>query len=79
MDFLLSGNNYGTEVESVRMDAGVGLLMAGDGQGKFKAIPAHESGFFATGDVRDMTSINIAGQDVVLVSQNSGALMLYCY
>jgi hypothetical protein len=79
MDFLLSGNNYGTEVESVRMDAGVGLLMVGNGTGKFKPLPPLRSGFVAKGDVRDMTSINIAGQEVVLVSQNSGALMLYRY
>ncbi|MBL7775336.1 MAG: VCBS repeat-containing protein, partial [Saprospiraceae bacterium] len=53
-DILLAGNKYGIEVETGRCDAGIGALFLGDGRGKFQWMPNRQSGFYASGEVRDL-------------------------
>ena len=74
LDAVLAGNLHGSEVETPRNDASIGLLMEGDGTGNFKAVPARESGFYAPGDVKDMTFINIGGQPHIVIAKNSDYL-----
>jgi hypothetical protein len=69
LDFIACGNLYQAEVETVRHDAGVGLVMLGDGQGDFKNVPVRNSGFFANADARDIIKIN-GSKPMILVSNN---------
>ncbi len=72
LDVLLSGNCYDAEVLSGRDDAMTGLLLKGDGKGKFIPIPGKESGFFSDHDSRGMVRIILAnGQSLILVGNNS--------
>ena len=57
LDLIIAGNNYNTEVETPRYDAGTGLLLLGDGSGQFNPITSLESGFFVQENVRDMALI----------------------
>lgn len=76
MDILIAGNLYGTEVESIRMDAGHGLLLQGNGKNDFEAVSMLESGFFAGGDVKVMKKIAIEGNDYILIGRNSAETSL---
>ena len=58
-DIICGGNMYGAEVETVRYDAGVGLLLYGDGKGGFKPAPVAESGIFSPYDTRHVMPIRI--------------------
>ncbi len=71
-DILLAGNLYGSEEQTVRIDAGVGLLLTGNGQGAFEPMPPDVSGFYAGGDVKDMKFIRLGGEFFIAVSRNGG-------
>jgi hypothetical protein len=78
-DILLVGNNYGMEVESVRMDAGRGLLLTAASADAFDVWPPAKSGFEADADVRDMQLIMIAGRKCILVASNSDQIRIFTY
>ena len=70
LDALIAGNLHASEVETPRNDAGVGLLLEGNGKGKFSPVLARESGFYVPGDVKDMGKIRIKDRDYVVVAKN---------
>lgn len=65
-DLVVAGNDFSSEVETGRNDAGIGLFLEGLGDGNFKAIHNLSSGLFAPGDVKSMVPITI-GQTIHLV------------
>lgn len=69
-DLLIAGNNYMSEVETTRADAGTGLFMKGNGNGDFEAISHLTSGFFANKDVRDMVHLSHPKGDMIIVANN---------
>jgi hypothetical protein len=75
LDLLISGNLYGSEIETPRNDAGMGLFLTGDGKGNFDPVPLVESGFFAPHDAKDMKQIRLGGKNgkrLILVANNQG-------
>ncbi len=75
-DLLLNGNDYSTEVETGRNDAGIGLLLLGEGNSEFKSIPVSKSGFFTQGDVKCMEKITIKNSPCFIVGKNNGAIQI---
>lgn len=57
-DLLLCGNMDHTRVRFGKYDANYGVLLKGDGKGKFSYIPQQTSGFKLTGDVRSVMEVN---------------------
>ena len=57
LDLIVTGNNYDTEVETPRYDAGTGLVLLGDGTGQFHPMNAKESGWFVQEHVKDIALI----------------------
>jgi enediyne biosynthesis protein E4 len=76
LDLLLAGNNYATEVETGRCDAGVGLFCKGQGNGKFTAIPTTASTCYIPGDTRCIEPIKIGDKTYYLVGKNKDMLQL---
>lgn len=70
-DLLVSGNLYVSEIETPRNDAGTGLLLKGNGKGDFLPVSIKESGFYAPKDAKDMKSIKVGAQEVILVANNN--------
>ncbi len=68
LDFVGVGNNYAAEVETVRYDGGVGVVLLGDGKGGFKSLDNLTSGFFSNNDDKDILKL---GSSVVVASNNS--------
>ncbi len=58
-DALIAGNLYGSEVETPRNDASIGLLLKGNGRGDFTPIKGKDSGFYVPGDVKNMAFLNM--------------------
>jgi hypothetical protein len=75
-DVLIAGNLFEAEVETVRHDASIGLLMFGGKKG-LTPISQLESGFYAAGNVRDIKPFNLAGQDAYLVLNNNNKPQLF--
>ncbi|MCY3997995.1 MAG: hypothetical protein OXE55_01390, partial [Flavobacteriaceae bacterium] len=76
VDILAFGNHYPTEVETIRYDAGRGVLLIGDGLGNFSPIRGFHSGVNLNSDHRDSGVIEINNQLHVMVTNNNGALSL---
>lgn len=74
LDALIAGNLYNSEVETPRNDASIGLLLKGNGKGDFSPVLARNSGFYAPGDVKDMSKIKIMDKEYIVISKNSDYL-----
>ncbi len=73
-DLIIAGNLYGTEQETPRNDAGIGLFLKGDGKGSFEPFPAMKSGLFIDGDVRKMSMIHLGknkNRGIIVAKNNS--------
>jgi len=78
-DILIAGNMHGSEVETPRNDAGIGLFLKGDGKGDFVAVTTKESGFYAPHVVNDMEVLNWNGEKIILIANNNEALQLVSF
>lgn len=77
LDLLLAGNLYQTEPNIPRADAGNGLLLTGDGNGRLNPIAPIKSGFITPGDVKDIQLITTADGTAVVVANNNDELQLF--
>lgn len=77
LDAIIAGNLYASEVETPRNDAGVGLVLLGNGKGDLEAIPSRESGLLLTGDVKDLGKIQINDQEYFIAVKNSDAIQFF--
>jgi len=71
LDALIAGNLYNSEVETPRNDASYGAFLKGDGKGNFQPMPVTQSGFYTTGDVKDLQQITIGNQSYILSIKNN--------
>ncbi len=76
LDALIAGNLYSSEVETPRNDAGYGLFLKGNGNGTFDAKNAFESGFFVSGDVKDLETIEIKNRHFIIAAKNDDYLQI---
>ncbi len=79
LDVLLTGNLFVSEIETMRNDAGTGLLLYGKGDGSFSPQTVSESGFFTNKDVRKMRLMAYKNEELVLVANNNDILQLFTY
>jgi len=78
IDLIVAGNNFDTEVETARYDAGTGLILLGNGMGDFNSVSIVESGIFANKNAKDIKQIKDAdGNSVILVLNNNGPLQVF--
>jgi hypothetical protein len=74
LDILIAGNLYHSEVETPRNDASNGLFLKGNGNGEFNVKTARESGLFANGDVKDLSTIKVGNKKYIIAAKNSDYL-----
>lgn len=70
-DLILSGNNYGTDVEQGQSDASIGCVLLGNGKGEFEPLSSLKSGFKIIGDMRGVYQLNDKNQSIIVL-RNSG-------
>ncbi len=75
VDIVLGGNLYSVKPEMGRYDAGYGTFLRGDGKGNFTSVPAKESGLFLDGEVRDMTTLDVAGKKYLVATRNNNSMV----
>lgn len=78
-DIVISGNLYGSEIETPRNDAGIGLFIKGNGKGGFTPIPYTESGFYTAHNAKSMEKIKIRGANAVIVGNNNESVQIIEY
>lgn len=77
-DLLLCGNLYGLKPEVGRQDSNKGVVLKGDGHGKFAYVPASESGITISGEVRDVKLLRMNGKSqAILVGRNNNSALIF--
>jgi len=76
-DLLMAGNFDGFRPEIGGMVSSHGLLLRGDGKGRFTASHATESGFFVPGQARDIQRVRTASGDRYVVSRNNDRPLVF--
>lgn len=79
LDLLLTGNFYAPEVETGRQDAGIGLLLNGDGQGGFAYQDGLLTGFLTQKDARSMALLYDGIFPLIIVGNNNDAMEAFVY
>ena len=79
LDVLLTGNISATQPDFGSYDAGVGLVLLGDGKGNFEPMRPDQSGFVTLGEGRDIALLTEAksGKTIYLVSRNNQTLLTF--
>ena len=70
-DLIMAGNNYMSEVETTRADAGIGNFLKGNGKGGFKPISHLKSGFFVDKDVRNIVLVKSKKRKFLFIVNNN--------
>jgi hypothetical protein len=76
LDLIIAGNMYGSEIETPRNDAGIGLYLKGNGDGTFQPVPMTESGLYLPYDVKMLKIIKLGNGYGMLVGVNDGPVRL---
>ncbi len=75
--FIVAGNLYGSEVDTPRNDASIGLVLLSDAKGEIKVVPPAESTLRIKGEVKVIREIKLAsGKDAYLFAINNDSLKL---
>lgn len=75
-DVLIAGNFYPFRVQQGRCDAGLGVLLKGDGKGNFKTVDRLQTELYIKGDIRDMLELKSAQGTIIVVSKNNDAVQV---
>lgn len=73
-DLLLTGNDFGMEVQQGKADAFNGLWLQNHGKQKFTPVLSTHSGFYVPGDGKSLVSLKNSNDLLLVASQNKGAL-----
>jgi len=74
IDLYLNQNFFGVDAETSRHDAGLGLLLLGDGRGSFRAQAPAESGIALPGEGRGCAVLDLDrdGRNDLVITQHGG-------
>ncbi|MEP6550515.1 MAG: VCBS repeat-containing protein, partial [Gemmatimonadales bacterium] len=76
-DLLVGGNLYGVAPIIGRYDASYGLMLRGDGTGRFSPVDMEQSNLVIDGQVRDMKQLRgPRGEQMVVVARNNDRVRL---
>jgi hypothetical protein len=77
-DLVLAGNFSGLRIKYGQYDANKGLLLLGEGNGKFKEVSGRESGLNIRGEVRDIASFQIPpDRELLIFARNNDRALIY--
>jgi hypothetical protein len=76
-DIIAVGNNYDTEYETPRLDAGRGVVLMNKAGKEFDALMPYESQLNLDGNFRKIRLINRKDDKLLVAAQNNGPLKFY--
>lgn len=75
-DLIIAGNLFGSEIETPRNDASLGLFLKGRGNFQFDPVPMGRSGLNLAYDVKEIKLINYQDGKAIVAAVNNGKLRL---
>ncbi len=79
LDVILAHNFFSPQRETGRMDGGLSLVLKGNGDCTFSALPHSHTGISVSGDTRKVKAIDLNGNGIkeIAFAQNNGPLIIY--
>jgi enediyne biosynthesis protein E4 len=78
VDVMAIGNSYSSETASGLYDAGIGVVLQGDGKGNFSSIHVNNSGFFVDNDAKGFAELKISkNKSLWIVTTNSDSTKVF--
>ncbi|MFM8362317.1 MAG: FG-GAP repeat domain-containing protein, partial [Haliscomenobacter sp.] len=77
LDLLLGGNEHSCAPYFGSYDAGMGLVLLGDGKGHFRALSPVESGLYVPGETRHIAAITLQGRPAYVFARNDARPLGY--
>ncbi len=78
LDVIMSGNDFGTEVNTGRYDAFNGLMLKGNGKGGFMPLSILKSGIYIPGNGKALVKLQGSGNKyLIAASQNKDVLKIF--
>jgi enediyne biosynthesis protein E4 len=77
-DLVIAGNMFGSDPETPRNDASIGLFLKGDRIQRFIPLPANETGLNIGGDVREICLIHLGKSraPAIIVAKNNSLMQV---
>ncbi|MEJ7682956.1 MAG: hypothetical protein WKG06_34890 [Segetibacter sp.] len=75
-DLIIAGNFYPLRVSLGPLDAGLGLVLKGNGKGEFKPMTYEQTGLNISGDVRNLINVRTKENSLFLAGKNNGKLQI---
>ena len=75
MDLILGGNQFRAKPETGIYAAGTGLLLDGDGSGKFAPVSKLQSGLQIHGEIRDFEVLKFGQKTILMVARNNNTTL----
>ncbi|RYZ41932.1 MAG: VCBS repeat-containing protein [Sphingobacteriales bacterium] len=76
-DLLTAGNFFPYRVQLGRSASSVGAVFLGTGEQKFETVDPSASGFFASGDIRNMVALPGGGGTLFIIAKNDGPVQVF--
>jgi hypothetical protein len=77
LDIIMNGNEFSMAASLGRYDALNGLLLLGDGNGKFNPTSLLKSGLYIPGNAKSLIALSMNGKYVLASGSNNGRLQLF--
>ncbi|MEQ9378424.1 MAG: VCBS repeat-containing protein [Imperialibacter sp.] len=76
-DILLGGNSFSSSPYFGTYDASQGLVLLGDGKGKFNPVSARKSGLKVAGEIKDIKTLHFPGKLLFVIARNNDKPVIY--
>jgi enediyne biosynthesis protein E4 len=78
LDLVLTGNDYGMELQQGKADAFCGLVLRQASPWQFEPLTPQASGWIVAGDARGVAALHVSGRgEVLLAAQNRNWMRVY--
>jgi enediyne biosynthesis protein E4 len=78
LDVMAVGNSFSSETGSGFYDAGIGVILKGDGKGSFSSVPVNTSGFFVDSDAKGFAELTLGNtKKIWIVTSNNDSLKVF--
>jgi hypothetical protein len=77
LDVILGGNQSQSRIRIGKIDAGLGLVLLGDGKGNFTALSPAESGLTIKGDIKSIIDLKAGDEKILVFGINQQQVEVY--
>ncbi|WP_026968516.1 VCBS repeat-containing protein [Algoriphagus terrigena] len=77
LDVVLGGNQSQSRIRIGKIDAGLGLVLLGDGTGNFSPLSLKESGLAIKGDIKSIVDLKIGDDNILVFGVNQQRVEAY--